>query len=162
MRGLGPCKLLFPNSQARCLPGSFCQWEVLKGDYKEGDRTSGCQLPSRALPHTPDPRTPASSFFQLSQHHHTRSPQRQQHPAAMPDMVLRTGAVWGASTRDPCTSQHRTCPPSSQVLVTSLLSFCSPSSKHDSCFSKLLISSPGVQEAVTNIRVTMLSPLSAF
>lgn len=149
---MGFCKLLFPNPQASssCLPGRFCQWEVPKGDSKEGEGPLFVIFHQQPYP---TPMTPASSFFQPSQHHHTRSPHRRQHPPAAPSLVVRAGAVQSASNRGPRTSQHRTFPLSSGVLVTSLLSFCSLSPQHGSCFLKLLISALGGQEAVTNIWV---------
>lgn len=153
--GLRFCKLLFPNSQASCLPGRFCQWEVLSGDYKEGE---GPLFVSFHQQPYPTPMTPASSFFQPSQHHHTRSPQRHQQPPAAPSLVVRAEAVRSASTRGQRTSQHWTFPLSSRVPVTSLLSLCSFSPQHGSCFLKLLISALGGQEAVTNIWVTSSSP----
>lgn len=80
---------------------------------------------------------PASSFAQPSRHH----PQSYLYPPATPSLVLWAGAL----TRGPCTGQRRAFPPCSQVLVTPLLSLCSPISKCGSCFWQLLISALGVQ-----------------
>ena len=105
MPGLRLCELLLPNSEATCLPGGFCQWEVLMGNYNAGEGTSGCQLPPTALlPSTPAPPPPDFSLQLLSTspaslHHqvHTESLPPASHANPNPSpvvVVVGAGAVW--------------------------------------------------------------------
>lgn len=164
MPGLRFCKLLFPNSHAHCLPIRFCQWSVLMADWKE-EGTSGCQLLSTASP-------PSSSLQLLSvfpAHHQIPrgTNTHWSHLSWWSDLRLSStpsatwaGAVWSASTKrsksQPAWELSFTLP----VLVTPLLSFCSPSPAVATACS-YQYQALGAQEAMTNIWVTLLSPLSS-
>ena len=129
-------------------------------DWKEGQWTCGCQLPSTAttLPQPHAGLQPPASFSLPS----ITIPRHPRGTSAHQSYLLRglSRGCGSAPTKGPHKSLCRASLPSSEVLVIPLLSFHSLSPRRGSCFLHLLIPALGLQ-AVTKIQVAFLSFLSA-